>query len=708
MRLTTVMRVRPGDQPLTFVGERGEHVIVTVISESIIRVRLYPDGKPRLDRTWTVGRDGVFPLEGLDRDHVPALPADGRAFTIESSETAVTLTTSALRLTIHLDPLQLEWWSADGDLLAADLPRRAYTYDRTGRAIAHYLRLSDDERFYGLGETSGSLNKRGRRLTLKPLDALGYNAETGDPLYKHFPFYITQRPDTNHCFGLFYDNLAPSTFDFGQEIDAFWGDYRCYRADDGDLDYYLIDGPDIGAILERFTRLTGRPALLPDWALGYLGSTMSYTDAPDAQEQLRRFVDLCQQHDIPCSMFHLSSGYTTDAAGRRNIFTWNRSKIPDPRSMTQYFHDAGIRLAANIKPHLLTTHPDYDTVRQLGGFIRDPDTHEPVLAMMWSGGAGESAFGSYIDFTSHAGYAWWKARITEQLLAYGIDAIWNDNNEFELWDDDAICDGFGRPFRLGQGRPLQTLLMARASFEAVQEYAPDAPPFILTRSACPGVQRYAQSWSGDNRTSWHTLQWNIPMGVGIGLSGFPSYGHDIGGFAGPAPDPELFVRWVQCGIYQPRFTIHSWNSDGTVNEPWMHPEVLPIIRSAIILRYRLLPYLAARMRRAHTDGKPVMQPLFYANAEPDAREADFEYLLGDDLLVAPVYQPDQRTRQVYLPDGFRWRELHTGTWYDGGQHVEVPAPLEWIPVFGRGTPLDQPAEVDTPFERVWRIDFMGE
>ncbi|MCS7072519.1 MAG: DUF4968 domain-containing protein, partial [Anaerolinea sp.] len=363
MRLTSVTRVRPGEQPLTFTGERGERLLINVITPSIIRVRLYPDGAPRLDRTWTVGQKGHFPLAGLSRDAVPALPPDGHAFAIAHSEKAVIVSTAALQLILHFDPFYLEWYAADGAPLAQDLPYRAYTYDRSGRAIQHYLRLHDDESFYGLGEISGSLNRRGRRVTLKPLDALGYNAETGDPLYKHFPFYITRRATSGHQFGLFYDNLAAATVDFGQEIDAFWGDYRCYRADDGDLDYYFIHGPELAAVVERFTDLTGRPVALPDWALGYLGSTMHYTDAPDAQAQLHRFIDLCRQHDIPCSMFHLSSGYTTDAAGRRNVFTWNRSKIPDPVGMVRSFHSAGIRLAANVKPHLLTTHPDYETVK---------------------------------------------------------------------------------------------------------------------------------------------------------------------------------------------------------------------------------------------------------------------------------------------------------------------------------------------------------
>lgn len=684
MRLTTVHTVTPTDTPLTFVGGRGERLILTVIDQHIVRVRFYPDGTPRLDRTWMVGAKGRFPREGLDRDAIPSLPVDGQTVRLTHTQDTATLETNALRVVVHLDDLHLEWFTAQGVRFAADLRGRAYTYDRTGRAVSHYMQRRPDEHYYGFGETAGALDKRGQRITLKPLDALGYSAETGDPLYKHFPFYITDIPALKVSYGLFYDNLAITTFDMGKEIDAFWGAHHSYTAQDGDIDCYVMLGETPAEITPMFARLTGYPALPPAWTFGYLGSTMKYTDAPDAQQQLKRFVDLCHQHDIPCSMFHLSSGYTTDAEGRRNVFTWNFARVPDPAAMVQYFHDAGIKLAANVKPHLLTTHPDFEEVKAIGGFITDPDTGDPALTMMWSAGDGENAYGAYIDFTSEAGYDWWKAKVKAQLLAYGIDAVWNDNNEFELWDDDAICAGFGKPFRLGMGRPLQTLMMARASFEAIQEFRPGETPFVLTRAACPGVQRYAQSWSGDNYTSWHTLQWNTPMGMGMSLSGFPNYGHDIGGFTGPAPDPELFVRWVQAGIFMPRFAIHSWNTDGTVNEPWMYPDMLPIVRETIKLRHRLIPFFKRLAHRAHADALPYMSPLFALFPDdPRCRAESFTYMLGESLLIAPVTKAGARQRPVYLPAGTMWCDYYTGAWYDGGQEIMVETPLERIPVFVR-------------------------
>ncbi len=686
MRLTSLCDLRVTQQVPTspvfrFTGARGESFHMTILEHDVVRVQHMPDGHARLDRTWVVvGQNGEAPLEGRHRDDLS--PFSIPECRIASRDDHWQVETEHLKIILDLTDAHLEWHSAAGIQIAADLSHRAYTYDRAGRAIYHYLRRRADEHYFGFGERSGLLDKQGMRLEMRNVDALGYNAETSDPLYKHIPFYITFIPHVNIAYGLFYDNLATTVFDLGKEIDALWGDYRLMMAHDGDLDYYFIYGPTIEAVIEKYTKLIGRPALLPRWAFGYLGSTMSYTEAANAQEQLHQFVTLCQQHDIPCDLFHLSSGYTTDAEGRRNVFTWNRSRVPSPKDMVNDFHAAGIRLAANIKPYLLTTHPQYEQVRAAGGFIRDPDSGEPAVTRFWSGGAYESASGAYIDFTSAAGFNWWQEQIEAALFAYGIDALWNDNNEFGLWDDDAVCDGFGKPIPVGLARPLQTLLMARASYEISCKAKPGLRPFVLSRSGTAGIQRYVQTWSGDNATSWHTLRYNIPMGLGLSLCGIPNMGHDVGGFFGPVPDPELFVRWVQCGILHPRFTIHSWNTDGTVNEPWMHPSVLPIIRDLFRFRYRLIPYLYTLAFEAHQTGHPIIRPLVYHFPEDKRCQTEsFDFLLGSHMLVAPVLEPGARTRRVYLPAGRWWCDFHSRQWYQGGSEIEVSAPLEQIPLF---------------------------
>lgn len=679
MRPTTIGRVSLTGQDadgVVFTAENGAALHIAPLVDDVVRVRFLPQGRASLARTWAVVYpDGAMPREGrLRGDACAFAPA---AYTWSDG----VLSAGRLRIEVNQDALALAW-QANHQPLFADLPDRAYVYDRAGTTVWHYLRRTADERYYGFGERSGMLEKTGRRLRLATVDALGYNAELSDPLYKHIPFYVTLDTRTNTAYGIFYDNPATGVMDIGAEIDAFWGEYRYTQFDAGDMDYYAIYGPTMAEVLEKYTRLTGRPADMPDWALGYLGSTMAYTEVPDADAQLRRFVADCQQHDIPATGFHLSSGYTTDPEGRRRTFCWNHDKVPDPHALAAYFNENGVRLAANIKPYLLETHPQYDTLKGAGGFIRESDGRDPLLAMAWPGGRHVKAACGYVDFSSAAGYDWWVDKATETLLEVGITALWNDNNEFQLPDDAAVCDGFGQPQPLGVMRSTQTLLMAHASFEATRRHAPDDKPFVLTRAGSAGIQRYAQTWTGDNRTSWHTLKFNLPMGLGLSLSGVPNWGHDIGGFDGPPPDPELFVRWVQAGIFAPRFTIHSWNIDGSVTSPWMYPEVLSIIRAAIHLRVRILPHLRALVSQAARDGSPVNAPtVYYHSDDAGTHQQSFEFMVGPDVLVAPVIEPDARTRTLYLPRGRRWTDWHTGDTYEGGQTVTVDAPLDRLPVF---------------------------
>ncbi|MBN1657929.1 MAG: glycoside hydrolase family 31 protein [Anaerolineae bacterium] len=677
MRITQPSQVSlldPAAHPLGFAGQRNERFQVSVLEEDLIRVQHWPDGQPRLDRTWLiVGPDGDVPREGRRRDDLSPFSLPG--FDLEVGEAAVRLRTRQLGLDISLRDLCLRWADARGRPFAADLSGRAYAHDRECRAVYHYLERRPDEHYYGFGERAGPLDKAGRRMRMFNLDALGYDAQHGDPLYKHFPFYITFLPDLQVAYGLLYDNLATTVFDMGCEVDNYYPPYRYYRADDGDVDYYLIYGPTIEEVVKKLSTLTGHMALPPRWSLGYLGSTMTYTEAPDAQAQLEQFVELCNAHRIPCDLFHLSSGYSASDEGKRYVFTWNRNKIPDPRGLAHDFHQAGIRLAANIKPCLLTDHPRYSEVAALGGFIQAADVDEPELSAFWGG------HGAHIDFTNPVAYEWWRQQVLDCLLALGIDATWNDNNEYTIWDDKARCVGFGQPLPVGLVRPLHPLLMARASREAQLQSRPDQRPYLISRSGCPGIQRYAQTWSGDNATSWHSLRYNIPMGLGLSLSGAPNTGHDVGGFTGHRPEPELFVRWVQNGVFHPRFTIHSWNTDGTVNEPWMYPEVLPIIRQAIEFRYRLLPYLYTLCFEAARSGRPMIRPLVYQFQDPRCHTESFDFMMGPNLLVASVLEPGARTRSLYLPDAGDWCDFHSGRWYSGGQVIEAEAPLEHIPLF---------------------------
>jgi alpha-glucosidase len=343
----------------------------------------------------------------------------------------------------------------------------------------------------------------------------------------------------------------------------------------------------------------------------------------------------------------------------------------------QAYADAGVRLVANIKPCLLRDHPLFEAARDQGFLIADADGG-PAFIQFWD------EVGAYIDFTNPAAARWWSERVTSALLDYGIAATWNDNNEFEIWSPNAVAHGFGRPAPARETKPLQTLAMIRASRDAQVRHAPDRRPFLVSRSGAVGMHRYVQTWSGDNFTSWKTLKYNLKMGLGLALSGISNTGHDIGGFSGPAPDAEVLARWVAFGVFMPRFSIHSWNDDGTVNEPWMHAEATPAVRDLIKLRYRLIPCLYDLMWRYATAYEPVIRPTFAVFPDDPACWAENdEMMLGRDLLVAPVVEPGATSRAVYLPAGTIWRDFWTGEAFAGGASVVRPAPWDRPVVFVR-------------------------
>ncbi|MCW9732285.1 glycoside hydrolase family 31 protein [Avibacterium sp. 20-15] len=656
--------------------EYGLSLHLFILENDLFRVAFSRHNQFRLPHTWAI-TPSQSDIDWQGRDKWSTEGFSLPQYTLIEISNGVEVFTSKLKVIIH-HPLWLEWQYLTEDIgwqtIAQDRKSGAYLMGISQPTITHFMQRKEQERYYGLGEKSGDLNRYGRRFEMRNLDAMGYNAEKTDPLYKHIPFYITYTSEASY--GLYYDNLCHCWFDLGNELDNYHSAYRLYRADDGDLDYYFILGPQILDVIKKYSELTGGMAFSPKWSLGYSGSTMHYTDASNAQEQLKNFVNLCRTYDIPCDSFQLSSGYTS-IGEKRYVFNWNHNKFPNPRNMVDYFHQSGMKLAANIKPCLLQDHPMYDEVAQKRLFIRDSLLDIPEKSMFWDGE------GSHLDFTNPETILWWKQKITAQLLEYGIDSTWNDNNEFEIWDDQARCCYFGSEKPIKLLRPLMPLLMMKASYEAQITYQPELRPYLISRSGSTGMNRYVQTWSGDNRTNWNTLKYNIKMGLGMSLSGLYNLGHDVGGFSGPKPDPELFIRWVQNGVMHPRFTIHSWNDDYTVNEPWMYPEVTHIIRSAIQLRYKLIPYLYHLLWKAHQYHEPILRPTFLDHEQDlNTFEENDDYLLGTDLLIASVVEPNQREREVYLPDNkVGWYDFITHKWYDGARHICAPAPLEYIPIF---------------------------
>ena len=682
------------------LGDSGQ-LRVVFLSQSMARVTWALGSGFREPRTWSVaplpaadmpwtGRARES-LEGFQRPVVTAHPITNQ------------LATEALAVQLvggNGQPLRLVWSDpATKQIYQSDRVTSAYLSERRTGLVRHCVERDPCEHYYGLGDKTGPLNLRGRRLRCLGQDSIGYDPATGDPLYKHWPFVITRTADGLWT-GVYYDTLCATTFDLGCEHDNYHGLFRTVEIDDGDLDYYLMVGRTPAEVVAQFVALIGGTHLPPRWSLGFAQTAMGLADSPNAQEMLEGFIKDCVSHRVPISSFHYGSGYSSRGK-QRYVFTWNRSKFPDPEGVNARFQSAGMRLVANLKPCLLDDHPAYLSLAAQHAFIEDNATGLPVIEPYWDGQ------GSHLDFTKPEAVAWWQQQLREQILDKGIDVGWNDNNEYAIQSEDAFTQGWDRAIPMHRSRPLHALLMTRASFEAQkawgQQQGTREAVYSVTRAGPPGIQRYAQTWSGDNTTSWATLKWNIRTGLQMGLSGMFNVGHDVGGFYGPVPEPELFLRWVQACALNPRMVMNSWKAGNVSNLPWMHPEVTEQVLEAIRLRYRLMPYLWQCFERASERHEPIIRPTFFNF--PDDLEClhdNDEFMLGEHLLVAPVVNEGERRRRLYLPilpEGKGWIDFHSRTRLSAGAWHEIDAPLGRLPLLvteGAELPVAAPAEGALP------------
>lgn len=585
----------------------------------------------------------------------------------------------SLDIIIEKDPFRISILDKEGTLLHRDVVDLAYQEDSNKRRI-HTSEMFPGDCYYGFGEKSGKINKAFTRMSMNPKDALGYNAKETDSLYKHIPFYIRLNRQTKKASGYFYHNTYECDFNMGKEKSNYWPAYTSYRSDGGDIDLFFIQGPQIRAIIERYTDLTGKSTLLPRYALGYLGSSMYYPELKvDCDDAILGFIDTTKEEQIPVDGFQLSSGYTvqdTEAGEKRCVLTWNTKRFKDPVRFFAEMNKRGITVSPNVKPGILLVHPKLEEMKMKDIFIKKSDAETPAVGTWWGGK------GVFPDFTKPQTRAIWKEMLAEQVLKKGTSSVWNDNCEYDsLVDKDSRCDFEGKGGTVGQLKTVMPNLMCMITDQAIRDTHPGTRPYIVCRSGHSGIQRYAQTWAGDNLTSWDSLKYNIATVLGMSLSGVANQGCDIGGFYGPAPEAELLVRWIQNGIFQPRFSIHSVNTDNTVTEPWMYRAYTESIRSTIRFRYRLIPYLYSLMERASECGLPIMEPMCSAfQHDPNCYEEGIDFMLGDSLLVANVVDKGVSVRSIYLPKGEVFYDFYSRRAYKGGQTITVPVDLDSIPL----------------------------
>ncbi len=582
--------------------------------------------------------------------------------TINEQEDSVLISTNAGRLKLDKKPFRVTLFNAAGQVLNADDPGLGAGFN--GDHVAAYKSLQAGERFVGLGEKTGNLDKRGQGFTNWNTDAFGYNSAT-DPIYSTIPFYIGIH--SGRVYGVFLDNSYKSHFNFGASNHRF----SSFTAEGGDLDYYLFSGETVAEIIEAYTWLTGRMELPPKWGLGYQQCRYSYYPEHEMTTVAKTFRD----KQIPCDVLYHDIHYMQDY----KLFTWDNERFPDPKRMIQALNEDGFHVTVIIDPGVKIEegYATYHDGLEQDVFVKYPD------GGLYSGDVWPGTC-HFPDFTNPRVREWWGKKFKE-LVDQGVEGFWNDMNEIASWGNFMPnlmeFDYDGHPTSSKEARNVYGTQMARATKEGVAKLADNRRTFTITRAAYSGFQRYGILWTGDNVSTEEHMLLGCRMVSSIGLSGIPFTGNDLGGFAGRT-EVSLFARWLSIAVFQPFLRAHTFVNTADA-EPWSFgEEVEEISRNYINLRYRLMPYLYSCFRQASLTGLPVSRSLAldYTHEEHvyDSRFQN-QFLFGPSILVAPVESTKEITK-VYLPPG-DWYDLHSGEKHRGDTIVYVDCPIERLPLF---------------------------
>lgn len=658
------------DRAVTFSCSDQSQVRVYVLAPDLVRVRAaFRKPIAETDHSWAVARTSW----------------DMTPWSLEEGTDRFLILTDELEISVQRQPLLIEFRDPKTHR-AINSDGRPMLYDPNGAAVAAVKKFGLEEHFYGLGEKAARLDKRRGGFEMWNSDTPGYGEGT-DPIYQSVPFYMGWLQGA--AYGIFFDNSFRGHFDFGQSDQR----YSSFAAEGGEMNYYFFQGPGMKKILGRYADLTGHMPLPPRWTLGHQQSRWSYYPDALVEEIARRY----REEDLPLDAVHLDIHYMN---GYR-VFTWDPKFFPDPLGLLSRLRQQGVKVVTIVdpgvkyqpptKPAAATPRPElapqddnyyaYDQGLANGYFLKRRDG-SLYIGEVWPG---ESVF---VDYSLPAASRWW-GDLHRAYLDYGVAGIWNDMNEPADFKDrtgekqmSVVYHDAGERSTHAKNRNIFALLMAKATYEGLERLAPERRPYVITRAGYAGIQRYSTMWTGDTTSTWETLALSLPMLQTLGLSGEPFVGTDTGGFQGRS-DGELLARWYQLSFLTPFCRNHKI-SNGNDQEPWRfgkHYE--DIIRRYLKLRYRLLPFLYTVLEQAHRTGVPFFRPLLLNyQGDPSALTLDDQFMIGDDLLAAPVLAAGATARPVYLPAG-SWYDYWTGARRAGGKVVRVEAPLETVPLFVR-------------------------
>lgn len=604
-------------------------------------------------------------LNDLDEDAI------SRAVDVDVSETddRLVVETDALALTIGLDDWSFIVERRDGTVLfeeqRSDIDVRGSdrvdplgfsetvrnngprSVERTGTAFA----LVPDEHLYGFGEQFTGLDLRGRELTSWTVEPMGTETEMS---YKNVPFYLSTRG-----YGLLVDTTARVEWDLGETSTAS----ATVSVADDTFSFVFFDGPSFEDVVAEYTAFTGRSTRPPKWSFGVWMSRLGYEN----RDHLESIVERLREEEIPSDVIHLDPFWMEEF--HSCDLEWDTEQFPDPEEMIEWLDDRDFHLSLWEHPYVPVGTAAFDEGVENGYFVSD-GSGKPYLMDDFCQG---DYRGAAVDFTDPGAVEWWQEK-HRRLLEMGVDVFKTDYGE-GIPADAVFENGLS-------GKSVHNFypfLYNKTVYEAARDVNGEPDALVWGRSAWTGGQRFPMYWGGDAQTSFQGMASALRGGLGLSLSGFPFWSHDIGGFRG-TPDREVYVRWVQFGLLSSHARCHGT----TPREPWAFGEdAVEIFKKYARIRYRLLPYLYSLAEQATRTGAPLVRPLVFEYPD-DSRthDVDLQYLLGDAFLVAPVFN-ESGDVSVYLPEDDDWVDYWTGEYYDGGRTLHRRVALDEIPLFVR-------------------------
>lgn len=593
---------------------------------------------------------------------VVAEPQKDAHFSVNDGKDKVILTTDSLVLEITKKPVRIALYNKVGKLINAD--DAAFGTSWIGEEITAYKKLFPDEKFIGLGEKTGGLNRRGNGYVHWNSDVPAY-LTTADPLYSTIPFYIGLHDSV--FYGIFLDNSSRTQFNFGasQERNSY------FSCDEGDLNYYLISHGSIPKIIASYAWLTGKMPMPPVWSLGFQQCRWSYFPQSEVLTLAQTFRD----KKIPCDVIWFDIHYMD----HYKVFTWDNNRFPDPKGMLNKMDELGFKNVVIVDPGIKVedNYAAYEDGLKNDHFVKYPDG-TVYHGQVWPGWC------AFTDYTKPAARIWW-GKLFKPNIDQGVDGFWCDMNEFATWGqkvpDNIQFEGDGHPITHKLAHNIFALEMVRATYEGTKSLFNDKRPFVLTRAGYAGLQRYSAIWTGDNVGSDDHMLLAVRMVNSLGVSGIPFAGADVSGFTSEAI-PELFARWMSVAAFSPFYRSHKMYGLRD-SEPWSYGEdIESVVRRYVEVRYRLLPYLYTSFYEASQTGMPVQRTLaidYPLDEKVFYNDFENEFMCGPSILVVPCRSTVSATKG-YLPAG-NWYDFYSGKKYDGGQQLLLEAPLDRLPVF---------------------------